>query len=562
MANSLHRRQLLKLGGLALASYALPVQAREGDKRNLVVLRYRTSAENVARLVPPPLEPAEDPVVEVEIDWVEPAQPDLLAPKPYGVARFFVAVEYEGKPRRMPVAVYASNDRSRLMEREGRGMPAKDAVIEAAFGERSRVAIQRRGETLFEMTASFGDEGVGFEPSAPVLAPVFTLEPDWRKGVVRGQGAELWELASSDRAPAVPAMSLDAKLPYASPGDPLAELPIEETLGAWAVFAPPPPAKPRKVADLDAETLAAWAPLRFDRPVERERFWMPAGWRVESTAFRLSEDEIARYQSRKEIVLDPMEVVEIDVMVSREAHEALVPPVCRTAGRPMLKFLGLRVSASNLSPVAFSELWMFAFTITANRMAWYAVSHIVGPGGDLTFGHDVYGYPSKAGDPEIVVTPIDFSLAGARMGRELIYADGGYHGFSTGTSLAQLPMVSLRAKPGGQGAELVYQAWTFQGRRNRIDPASFQMGLPDGAAPGLDLKPDPWYELGGTQPVMLSVMENAVMQRGPGEVVAEVPGFEPFYRERCDGVLPWEPRPVELGQPTLLARQAATSPSS
>ena len=328
----------------------------------------------------------------------------------------------------------------------------------------------------------------------------------------------------------------------------------------WRLNAPNDEAA-KKVADLDAEALAAWAPLRFDRPVERERFWMPAGWREETSAFRLSEDEIERYQQRREILLDPMEVVEIDAMISQEAHEALVPPVCRTAGRPMIKILGLRVGASALSPVPFSELWLFAFTITANRMAWYAVSHIVGPGGDLTFGRDVYGYPSKAGDPDIVVTPVDFSLSARRLGREIVYADGPFRGFSTGTSLAQLPMASLRAKPGGGGAELVYQMWTFQGRRNRVDPGNFQMGLPDGAAPGLDLKPDPWYELGAPQPAMLSVMENAVMQRAPGEVVGEVPNFEEFYRERCDGVLPWEARPAELKQPTLLARRAAGASS-
>ena len=31
------------------------------------------------------------------------------------------------------------------------------------------------------------------------------------------------------------------------------------------------------------------------------------------------------------------------------------------------------------------------------------------------------------------------------------------------------------------------------------------------------------------------------MQRGAGRIVQAVPDFEPFYRERCDGVLPGEP---------------------
>lgn len=560
MSIELHRREILKLGAWALAWSAAPASPQEGERRTRVILRYRTDAKRITRLVPPPLTPADEPVVEVEIDWIEPVEADLLAPEPYGVARFTVAVKHGETEGRLPVGVYASNDRARSVAREAQGLPAKDAKIQLDLSAGEIAAtIVRRDETLFSFQSKPGDD-TGAPDLEPLFAPVFSLEPDWRQGVVRAEGAELWKLESAAKAGRL-LTEIEADLPFASPGDPLAELPIEELLGAWLLVGPED-AEPSKIADLDAEALAAWAPLRFDRPVERERFWMPAGWREESTAFRLSEDEIARYQSRKEIILDPMEVVEIDVMVAREAHEALVPPVCRTAGRPMIKFLGLRVGASDLSPVPFSELWMFAFTITANRMAWYAVSHIVGPGGDLTFGRDVYGYPSKSGDPEIVVTPIDFSLAATRMGRELIFADGGYRGFSTGTSLAQLPMVSLRAKPGGQGAELVYQMWTFQGRRNRVDPASFQMGLPDSDAPGLELKPDPWYELGATQPALLSVMENAVMQRAPGQVVAEVPDFEPFYRERCDGVLPWEPRPAELKQPTLLARHAAAGPSS
>jgi acetoacetate decarboxylase len=562
MSVSMHRREILRLGATALAASALPLKAEKGDRRSRVVLRYRTRAESIAKLVPPPLTPADEPIVELELDWIEPAQADLLAPKPYGVARFFVAVKHGERQGRLPVGVYASNDRARLTEREGRGLPAKDAQIEVKFGEQSSITIRRREKTLFEMTAGFSDQRDKFEGSAPVFAPVFTLEPDWRKGVVRGPGAELWEVAAPASHSADPSLALlSAKLPEASPGDPLAELPVEAVLGAWRMEAPEASPEPKKIADLDGAALAAWAPLRFDRPVESERFWMPAGWREETTAYRLAEDEIARYQKRREILLDPIEVVEIDAMISQEAHEAMVPPVCRTAGRPMIKVLGLRVGASALSPVPFSEVWLFAFTLTANRMAWYAVSHIVGEGGDLTFGRDVFGYPSKQGDPEIVVTPVDFSLALSRMGREIVFADGPFHGFSTGTSLAQLPMVSLRAKPGGKGAELVYQMWTFQGRRNRVDPGGFQMGFPNAPAKGWELKPDPWYELTPAQPAMISVMENGVMQRGPGEVVGELPAFEEFYRERCDGVLPWEGTPSKPVQPTLLARHA-TGPSS
>ncbi|MEZ5363452.1 MAG: acetoacetate decarboxylase family protein [Bryobacterales bacterium] len=560
MAAALHRRDVLKLGAFALASAAVPARADAPGASARLLLRYRTDPRSLARLIPPGLQPGAEPLVDVEIEWFEPQKADILAPKSYGIARFSVAVQHEDAPGRLLVAAYASNDRARLVGREAEGMPLKDAGIEVEAGEQVVAKISRRGETLFSLdSGAMGHEPVEAPETSPYLAPVFTLDPDWRGDVVR-PGVALWKIEASKPERTLEASQPKAELPYASAGDPLVELPLEETIGFWTLMGEPSSSPaPEKIADLDADDFDAWAPLRFDRPVERERFWTPAGWREQTTAFRFTEAEIERYHARKEIRLEPLEIVEIDAMISREAHEALVPPICRTAGRPMIKMLGLRVGGGDLSPVPYSEAWLFAFTITANRMAWYAVSHIVGEGGDLTFGRDVFGYPSKSGAPDIVVTPVDFSMSVKRMGREIAFADGPFHGFSTGTSLAQLPMVSLRAQPGGKGAELVYQMWTFQGRRNRVDPAAFQMAFAADPAPGLDQRPDPWYERGSTQPAMLSVMENAVMQRTPGEVVAELPRFEEYYRERCDGVLPWEPQPAKLAQPTMLARPAGSS---
>lgn len=561
MFGGFDRREILKLGAYALAAAGLPLRAQGEGQTQRLLFRYRTLPESLARIVPPGLEPGEEPLVDVELEWFEPPKADILAPAPYGMARVSIAVKHEGEEGRLPIAVYASNDRSRLVAREALGLPAKDAVIQFESGsEGVQASISRRGETIFKLSAAFSGEAGAPSAAPDLLIPVFQPNPDWRKQAAAPGPGELWRIETPSESFGGAAAQITAEFPFASPGDPIAELPIEDTVGAWRGQAAAGE-KAEKIADLDAEALAAWAPLRYDRPVERERFWMPAAWREESTAYRLSDDEIARYQARKEILLDPLEIVEIDAMISSEAHAAMLPPQCRGAGRPMIKLVGLRVGAGALSPVPYSEAWLFAFTITANRMAWYAVSHIVGQGGDLTFGREVFGYPSKAGEVDIVGTPIDFSLSVKRMGREICFADGPFQGFSTGTSLAQLPMVSMRAKPGGKGAELVYQNWTFQGRRNRVDPRAFQMGLPEAATPGLSLKADPWYELGAPQAVLLSVMENAVMQRGPGEVLAEAPDFEDFYRERCDGVLPWEPRPAELLQPTLFARPGA-SPSS
>jgi hypothetical protein len=135
-----------------------------------------------------------------------------------------------------------------------------------------------------------------------------------------------------------------------------------------------------------------------------------------------------------------------------------------------------------------------------------------------------------------------------RNGRELVYADGAFDGFVTGTSLSQLSIVSLQARPGGDSARLVYQQWYYQGRRNRINPSSLALGF---AAPDDPDALDPWHELNPAQLNGAAVYDSAVMQRSPGEVLAEVEDFQPYYRERCDGILPWDPAPLGNVPPTL-----------
>src|SRR5690606_23230927 len=102
--------------------------------------------------------------------------------------------------------------------------------------------------------------------------------------------------------------------------------------------------------------------------------------------------------------LGPMEICELDIMVAQEAHEAMLPPVLRSGGRPMLKIMGLRVHESMLSPEPFQEVWLFAFAIAGGRAGWYAVSHITDPQGDSSHGREAFGYPTKLGSPEIIAT--------------------------------------------------------------------------------------------------------------------------------------------------------------
>lgn len=206
----------------------------------------------------------------------------------------------------------------------------------------------------------------------------------------------------------------------------------------------------------------------------------------------------------------------------------------------MVKILGLRSDGADISAAPFTEAWLLAFAIVANRPAWYAVSHIVTAGGDEVVGRETFGYPTKRGEPEVVVTPFDFSLTVQRRGREVVYAAGAVQGFSTGTTLLQNGVVGLRASRAGRAAELVYQHWHYQGLRRRVDPKSLVLDLSSKAAEEGGVATDPWFELGPIRPYAAMVIDGGGMQRAPGETIATVEDFEPYYRERGDGLLPWE----------------------
>jgi hypothetical protein len=87
------------------------------------------------------------------------------------------------------------------------------------------------------------------------------------------------------------------------------------------------------------------------------------------------------------------------------------------------------------------------------------------------------------------------------------------------------------------------------------------MDVPDGGSQTGGVRLDPWYGLRPIQLAAMGALETGGVQRQPGEVVAIVEKPDEFYRERCDGVLPWEADPAEQPQPSLIVKpgQAAQS---
>ena len=135
-------------------------------------------------------------------------------------------------------------------------------------------------------------------------------------------------------------------------------------------------------------------------------------------------------------------------------------------------------------------------------------------------------------------------------------AEGTVRTMATGTSLSQMRVLGLRAVPasprGPLSGEIISQPWYFQGRYFSVDRSSVRVDLPrpDTADPVWD----PWFEFGPLQVRSISVMIGGGMQRLPGELIAKAADWIPYYRERCDGVVPGVDATENSLQPTFLIK--------
>jgi len=471
-------------------------------------------------------------------------------------ARVLIAVLYGEKIGWLPIAFWTSSDRDRSVARERICLGAAHADITVS-ADSGRVALN--GETILELTAGQGGADALTADERPLLFIRFSANEDWTQGEPGGAGDVLELDWPASARTAIDPATVQLKWLQPSPSHPASELPVREILAAWTSAPSESFGEPKSVAKIPNADLAAWAPLRYPRPSVDGTIRRPEGWPDQATALRWTEAESRRWQSRKELRFEPAEIVEVDALISPEVHAQLLPPPCLYSGRPLLKAIGIRFT--DVGPEPVNELWLLAYCRIGRSSAWYALSHTVGPGGDLVYGREAFGYPTKSGNPKVVVSPIDCSLTGSREGREFFYADGGFGGFSTGTSIGRLNIVNLRVRPGQRTGELVLQQWAYQGRRQQVNPVTAAMDVPGAEPQSGGVRLDPWYGLGPIQLAAMGALETGGVQRQPGQVVATVEKPDEFYRERCDGVLPWEADPDEQPQPSLIVKpgQAAQS---
>lgn len=535
------RRTFLALAGGALALPRMPAAASASGRR--FAWEFSIAPDRAAALLPPGVEAADGGRLRLEIKRIEPTGQDILEPEAWGVARLLAASRAGDREGWTPLAVYASNERALRVARERDGLPATPATVTLKVeAGRLEASVRSAGEEIVAVSAAVGAEEADDSANVPLL--VWSGRPalSWQGPGGALEGADIHSLDEQRNAASARNCS-DVTSSWAD----------AESVAAWYESTTAEPVAPQRtsIAAVEAANTGPWSPLSY--PTRRVAPLTPA---------RLGEKAFEALQTRKEIQLGPLEACELDIMIPQEAHEAMLPPMCRSGGRPMLKLLGLRVHESELSSEPFQEAWLFAFAIVAGRAGWFAVSHITEPQGDAFYGREAFGYPTKLGSPDIVATPLSFDLTINRLGREVAYARGMFKGFATGTSLGQMPVLTLRAKPGGEAAEILFQPWTFQGRRSRVDPATLEVAFPGEKAAGMEQLSDPWSELGPLRPLAVSALDGAAMQRGPAESLLEWAEFGEYYRERCDGVLPWEPRPAVAPQPTFLVGGAASGPRS
>lgn len=591
----LSRREMLWRSALGFGLTALrpsPSWADAPRTVTRVLLRYRTDPKRIARVLPPPLQPDEKAEVWVEYALAAlsgSAQPTLVTPASFGWSGIFVTARHGDQPGLFPVGVWASDEWSRIHVREFLGLNAKHGEVSLAIeGKAIRASVRRDDDVLHRFESTIQDDAAHDSPQHPaesrgVFAYLYRLRPNWaespltgepvRLAVIGGEESRQAHTGSEQTTPGLLGCALDQTVfqwDHASPRDPAIEFPVEEILAVGLekdaaagslLVDPRGQTAPREQAQVAAKDFEPWAMVNYDRPVTNAAAWRPKGWRESATAYRLAEEELEAYRKRRELRLGSVNLVDIQLVTEREAFVEALPPQFQPGLR--LRLLALRVGENDLTPSPFNETWLFAYGVLDNRPLWFALSHIVGPGGELTFGRETFGYPSKRGEVDVVTTPIDFSVLGRRMGRDFFYSEGTFQGFSTGTSLSEMEIACLRAGPfpnDDPRGEFVVQQWFFQGQRSYVDRASLVIEFPDKeTAFG---RPDPWFEFNPFRVVSVTVMQQGGMQRMPAEIVAESGGIAPYYRERCDGVLPGEDPAADSAAPSFRVKPNVTTRSA
>ena len=500
------RRRFLAAG--ALAPWIPAAVGAAADAPPALRLEYRVQA-------PPPLPPP------FEID--PPARVTVGFDGAGDRAQCWLGlrVASNGEPGLLPLALWIEDAQRYWKAREALRLPAFRGSVDWD-GETWSLSVGGRREFTARPSAAESDGGAG-APPVPWYTYSYALSPDWSAGPFAEEAPELWQLQP---LAAEPSRRLDptACAVRGGLGGWLAKLGAADLIAAstgsgsvdW---------QPEFVQTVDASSLE---PFAF-------RTYSPGALQLvpDDTQF-VAPPALDVYRGRRHLYQTGLAVVSVDAFGGSQAAHGSLPPPCEPIPNASIRAMAVR----GLDDPRQDEAWLLVECALQGRRVWYALAHLRSSLAGSAFGREVFGYPTKDGAVTAMIGGNRFGAGVSRRGSSLFRADGFYGGFSTGTSLAEMNVATLRLRPATRNrpphGEIVTQSWYFQGLRQPAQPASLDASFPAGE--GREV----WNRVGPVRPYAALVLDGAAMQRLPGTVVAEVEDIAPYYRDRCDGALPWE----------------------
>ncbi len=501
----LDRRQLLLAGaGLpgTLHGLAAPTAGPGG-------LRLEYDASNPPE-VPPPLRIQVPARMVLEFSRIGDVTTCTLA----------LRVALENEQCLLPVALWTADLAYYRRAREALHLPARLGDVGWAAG---RWSLEVAGRESYKVRT--GEGPAELKEAAPPLPWVtyrHSVEPDWRRGPLGENPAELWMLRPGEDV-STGQLATEGLATSGDLGGWLSRFGASGPVSATAVG---PLKEPEPEFGLTVEA-ADFEPFAL-RNYPGDSLGMPPL----ATTF-LEPNGLEAYRNRQEIRLSGVMIASIDAAVDRDAVAPLLPPPCRAPDTAVVRVTGVR----GLDDPGLDEAWLFAECELEGQRAWYALSHVRARISGSELGREVLGYPTVLGTTGATLGASRFGVSVSRHGAQLYEGGGFYGGFSTGTSLADMRVAALRlrhrprqSRPAG---EIVIQPWYYQGLRKPVSRESLFSSFEAGPASA-------WSGIGPARAYWAIVFDSATLQRLPGTIVAEVDDVGPYFRDRCDGRLPWE----------------------
>lgn len=499
------------------ASAALPFAARsiaraEAPRQGLR-LTYKVASPPK---LPPPLELGPEARLEIEFQDSGAAARCSLG----------LQVQLDGKPHLLPLAIWTEDPQAYWRMREALHVPALRGLVRRAE-DAWTLAVSGQDEFSARIVPSAAEAASSAE-DLPWLSYRHQLSPGWADGPLGDRPVELWRLPAASAAAATEASPAETS---GKLGGWLARLGASEPISSHVV-----PGRSERGQEFVRHVAAS----DFEPFALRNYSSGTLGLPEIHTQFP-GEADLEAYRGQSRVRLAGLLIVSVDCVANPHTVERLIPAPCIADPNALVRVMTIR----GLSDPALDEAWLLARCGIDGQRAWYAVSHLKSSLAGSEFGREAWGYPTQDGTARALLGANRFTSSVMRGNQSLYRADGSYGGFSTGTSLNEMLVVTLRPKIGTDSeprrGELLLQPWYYQGLRKPLNRQSLYAAF---SAPAGDGAKNPWNRMGPVDAYWADIYDDADLQRLPATRAGEVADIAPYYRDRCDGQLPWEPPPA------------------